>query len=173
MHAVAFAIKRAHLRTLAISRRCVRGLGLTPARYDMLSALAHRHAFTQRELWRLFHVSRATVSRMLGALEDLGLVVRTRRPGHPSRVVALTPKGWEAITDARRLCHRPMCQLFERVHHKCRRRMERARRVVKFHFHVISLAEAFGDRSWFSYHYSQPNDARLCKRRYGPRTAAP
>jgi DNA-binding MarR family transcriptional regulator len=54
-------------------------MGLTAARYDLLYALMKRRSgIAQCKLQRKLGVSRATVSRMLGSLEKLGLVERRR-----------------------------------------------------------------------------------------------
>ncbi len=158
MHTVAFTIKRAHLRTNEISRRCVRRFGITPARYDMLSAIASGIGRKQSDLWRRFHVSRATVSRMVGALVSLGLVVRSRTPGTASRVLNVTEEGQRVLVNALDGCHRPMCLLFESLYPKVRRRLDRALRVVALNDTIDAVARAFGDRSRFSYPYSHPHD---------------
>ena len=158
MHAVAFAFKRAHLRTTDISRRCVRRFGLTPARYDMLYAIMKCHARRQRDLWKMFDVSRATVSRMLIALEKLGLVRRSRTSGVPSREVELTPEGRDLMEEAIRGCHRPLCLLFESLYPRVRGRLDRAWNVAKLHGRVSVVAEAFGDQSRFTYPYNDPED---------------
>jgi hypothetical protein len=52
--------------------------GLTAARFDLLFALGeYRRGLLQSSLLRVLGVGRTTVSRMLGALEKLGLVKRT------------------------------------------------------------------------------------------------
>jgi DNA-binding MarR family transcriptional regulator len=169
MHAVAFTIKRAHLRTLDISGRCVRRFGITPARYDMLAAIAERAATVQSDLWRLFHVSRATVSRMVLALEELGLVRRWRSNCTRSIFVELTEKGRLLFHEAKRGCHRPMCLLFESLYPEVPSRLDRACRVSNLHGHFIMLALAFGDRSHFTYDYSHPEDVGCMAPLWKPR----
>lgn len=158
MHAVAFTIKRAHLRTTDMSKRCVRRFGLTPARYDMLYALWKFRAKRQRDLWAIFHVSRTTVSRMLAALETLGLVRRDRRQGRSSRSVELTEMGLHVIRDAVRGCHRALCLLFESFYPRVRGRLDRACKVSELHDRIAAVAHAFGDRSRFTYPYNHPED---------------
>jgi DNA-binding MarR family transcriptional regulator len=83
MHALSFALKRAHLRTLAMSRSLVLPLGLTPARFDLLY-IVHKKAFpsgiAQGDLGRTLGLAGATISKMLKSLEKLRLVRREPRP---------------------------------------------------------------------------------------------
>ncbi len=159
MHAVAFAFKRAHLRTTEMARRCVRRFGITPARYDVLYAIFKGHAKRQRDLWSMFHVSRTTVSRMVAALETLGLVERSRPGGRASRSIYLTRKGERLVVEAIRGCHRAMLLLFESLYLSVRHRLHRACKVAMELEDPISwVAKEFGDRSWFSYPYNHPED---------------
>jgi DNA-binding MarR family transcriptional regulator len=93
MNSTFFALKRAHQSTLNLTRRTLRALGLTAARFDMLYVLMRSRecravvpedtlrfnpGYRQTRLVRKLGVSRATVSRMLASLEELGFVVRRR-----------------------------------------------------------------------------------------------
>lgn len=156
MHAAAFAIKRSHLRILHTSRACVRRFGLTPARYDMLYAIFTQQASLQRQLWQLFDVSRATVSRMLIALEKLGLVRRSSLAG--SRLVRLTNAGEQLMAEAVLGCHRPMIRLFERLCAPRRRRRDRVVDVAHLEEWMSSVAAFFGDRARLYYWYGHPDD---------------
>jgi DNA-binding MarR family transcriptional regulator len=79
MHAIFFGLKRAHHGTLRITRQVLARMGLTAARFDMLYAIRSRPraGMLQSTLARILGVCRATVSRMLASLEELGLVTRT------------------------------------------------------------------------------------------------
>jgi DNA-binding MarR family transcriptional regulator len=78
MHSAFFALKRAFHSTLRLTRTGLAEMGLTAARFDMLFALnEYRRGLLQGSLLRVLGVGRTTVSRMLGALEKLGLVKRT------------------------------------------------------------------------------------------------
>jgi DNA-binding MarR family transcriptional regulator len=78
MHTIFFGLKRAHHSTLRLTRVGLANLGLTAARFDLLYALKERRGgVTQSALRKLLGVCRATVSRMLGSLEKLGLVKRS------------------------------------------------------------------------------------------------
>jgi DNA-binding MarR family transcriptional regulator len=106
MNAIFFGLKRAFHSTLRVTRRMLTRLGLTAARFDMLYALPHAHCrigsgMLQSELRGQLGVSRPTVSRMLGSLEELGLVLR--KPDSKDRrqvFVALTEAGRALIRSA-------------------------------------------------------------------------
>ena len=100
MHAGFFALKRAYHSILRIGRDPLAKMGLTAARFDLLFALktAPKHRMPQRRLQATLGVCRATVSRMLGSLEDLGLVKRTVIESDRRRKrVELTKKGLRRI----------------------------------------------------------------------------
>ncbi len=78
MNAILFGLKRAWHGSLRVTRQALASMGLTAARFDLLHAVSERgtNTITQSELRRRLGVNRATVSRMLRSLEDLGLVLR-------------------------------------------------------------------------------------------------
>jgi len=79
MHAAFFGIKRVHLRTLAVSRALLARVALTPARFDLMRIVElHTDGILQRNIQYLLGVSAPTVSRMLKALEKLGMIRRRR-----------------------------------------------------------------------------------------------
>jgi DNA-binding MarR family transcriptional regulator len=104
MHAIFFGLKRAHHGALRVARVPLATLGLTAARFDLLYAIRQsRKGIVQSKLRRVLGVCRATVSRMLLSLEELGLVrrrvlLRDRR----KRVVELTTQGRKRIARAHR-----------------------------------------------------------------------
>jgi DNA-binding MarR family transcriptional regulator len=104
MHAIFFGLKRAHHGTLRITRSVLAALGLTAARFDMLYAVKKSNGdMVQSALRKVLGVSRATVSRMLASLEELGLVRRTVPPrDRRQRLVELTTKGRWRIAFAHR-----------------------------------------------------------------------
>ena len=75
MNAIFFGCKRAFHSCLRLTRPWITRLGLTAARFDMLTAI-RRYPFGpfQRDLREMLGVSRATISRMLQSLEKLGLI---------------------------------------------------------------------------------------------------
>ena len=109
MHPVFFGLKRAHHLSVAVARNLTCHFGLTPARFDMLLALERaRPSMRQRDLRRILGVSAPTVSRMLKALESLGLVLRRKEPltirraDRRHRRVMLTDRGRARIRAAMR-----------------------------------------------------------------------
>jgi DNA-binding MarR family transcriptional regulator len=105
MHAIFFGLKRAHHGTLRITRDILARMGLTAARFDMLYAvkLRRKHGVLQSALRRALGVCRATVSRMLASLEELGLVTRKACPyDRRQRLVELTTLGRWRIAFAHR-----------------------------------------------------------------------
>ncbi len=96
-----FTIKRAYYATLRLTRRALRAVGLTAARFDLLDALYRlgtRTVTLQSQLRRGLGVARSTISRMMRSLEQLGLVKR-RRDGRDC-IVALTPDGRRSVRRA-------------------------------------------------------------------------
>ena len=104
MHAIFFGLKRAWHGCLRITRGPLVAMGLTAARLDLLYALQTGLADTQRRLRRVLGVNRTTISRMLGSLENLGLITRERpRFGdRRTRDIRLTDLGLRRIRIARR-----------------------------------------------------------------------
>jgi DNA-binding MarR family transcriptional regulator len=102
MNAIFFGCKRAFQSSLRITRPWITRLGLTAARFDMLTAIS-RYPFGpfQRQLREMLGVSRATISRMLFSLEELGLVQRRRCATDRRQLhVSLTAHGESRLRDA-------------------------------------------------------------------------
>jgi DNA-binding MarR family transcriptional regulator len=98
METLLFGVKRAFYATLNITRPALADFGLTPARYDVLYAIADadsQHGVCpQRNLWKVFGVARSTMSKLLRSLEELGLVRRERWSiDRRQRYVSLTAAG--------------------------------------------------------------------------------
>jgi DNA-binding MarR family transcriptional regulator len=104
MDRIFFGLKRAHHGTLRITRKSLKALGLTSARFDLLFAVKKvRGGVIQSALCKVLGVSRATVSRMLASLEALGLVRRkVTTKDRRQRLVELTTRGWWRISRAHR-----------------------------------------------------------------------
>ena len=102
MNAIYFGCKRAFHSFLRITRRRLKGLGLTAARFDLLTAIwRHPYGAFQSALRDMLGVSAPTTSRMLRSLQDLGLVVRERLHFDRRRLyVTLSPKGLACIRRA-------------------------------------------------------------------------
>jgi DNA-binding MarR family transcriptional regulator len=100
MNAHFFGAKRAFHATLRFARPLLARFGLTPARFDLLYAIApnrysrERTSTLQRDLRDALGVTGATICRMLQSLEKLGLIVRTRSEYDArQRNVELTDEG--------------------------------------------------------------------------------
>ncbi len=101
MHTLLFSLRRGDLTSLAWQRALLKEYEITPARYLMLHVIrtngmhfGEKSRFMQqRELGELLGVTKMTVSVMVRALVDLGLLVRTRA-GWDRRqwLVRLTPR---------------------------------------------------------------------------------
>jgi DNA-binding MarR family transcriptional regulator len=115
MHAIFFGLKRAHHGVLRITRGALAKLGLTPARFDLLYAVfkSGLRGAGQSAVRRVLGVSAPTVSRMLGSLEDLGMIRREVHPGDRRRlIVHLTKDGMRRIRrGVREFCGRGLAQL--------------------------------------------------------------
>jgi len=104
MHKVFFDLKRAYHSTLRLTRRLLKSLGLTAARFDLLYIVEKAgKTMLQCDLRRVLGVTAPTVSRMLASLEALGLVEREvvdldRRRRH----VTLTKAGLRCVRRAAR-----------------------------------------------------------------------
>jgi DNA-binding MarR family transcriptional regulator len=105
MNAHFFLLKRGFHGFLRVTRRPLKVLGLTAARYDLLYALMQRHSHQeyfpmhQSALRRELGVTGSVVSRMLRSLEKLGLLARKRpmRGDQRQREIRLTEEGWKCI----------------------------------------------------------------------------
>lgn len=113
MHAMFFGIKRVHLRVLHISRGLLRGVELTPARFDMMRLIKvyEEDGIRQATIQCFLGVSAATVSRMLKSLEALGFIAR-ERVAHDRRcvVVRITAAGDETLARAMPLVDRGIAE---------------------------------------------------------------
>ncbi len=105
MHAIFFGLKRAYHGSLRVTRRALARLGLTAARFDLLYILHNTSpGLPQRGLQHVLGVTAPTVSRMLGSLEELGLIARERdQEDRRQRYVTLTEEGRRRVVKAVRL----------------------------------------------------------------------
>ena len=114
MHVIFFGLKRAYHGALRVTRRGLVRLGLTAARFDLLYIVQKAgQMMTQRELRSALGVSGPTVSRMLGSLEERGLVHREVSDlDRRERNVMLTNAGRRCVRKAARsLIHTGHVQL--------------------------------------------------------------
>lgn len=96
-----FTCKRMFLMAGTCARRCASVGNLTPARADLL-AVVYSRSVRQRVLKTELGVCASVVSRMLDALEELGLVVREVDPtDRRNKLVRITDRGRNALSIAR------------------------------------------------------------------------
>jgi MarR family transcriptional regulator, organic hydroperoxide resistance regulator len=102
MNTTFFGLKRAFHGTLRLTRRALARLGLTAARFDLLYVvLKEGEPMVQRDLQEALGVTAATVSRMLGSLEELGLLQRQPlEEDRRYRSITLTKAGRQCIRRA-------------------------------------------------------------------------
>ena len=113
MHEASFGMKRAWQSSVRATRYLFADVGLTAARFDMLYVLRDGKSTLQKRVRLALGVNRATVSRMLASLEQLGLVARKRTIiDRRTRLVTLTEEGARRIRLAiRRLMSSGAAQL--------------------------------------------------------------
>ena len=120
MNQIFFASKRAFHGVLRVTRKPLRSLGLTAARFDMLFALMGdsadpvRMGTRQSVLRRRLGVCPSVVSRMLASLEKLGWVTRQRFQlcaDRRQRWVTLTDAGLQRIATAFKVLRRASWRL--------------------------------------------------------------
>jgi DNA-binding MarR family transcriptional regulator len=102
MHPLFFGVKRVHWLLVGIQKFWLEEeceTDVTPARYDLLRVIdAYGGSCARWRVVKVLGVSGPVVSRMVKALEELGLVKRKREP-HDRRYVCieLTAKGREEV----------------------------------------------------------------------------
>ncbi|HEY8040344.1 MAG TPA: MarR family transcriptional regulator [Polyangiaceae bacterium] len=170
MNAIAFGSKRTFHGFLRITRKALQSVGLTAARFDMMCALLGDHrrrhdvvTFSVRQsiLRRTLGVSASVVSRMVRALEALGLVVRRRaREDRRQHDVSLTESGDRCIRAARRLLIRGV----QRIVYQCicmGKHRDANQRFVHMEWlesYLRALRRDFGDTATLYYPWGHPDD---------------
>src|SRR4051812_24460035 len=112
MHPITFALNRAHLRNVDVSKRILEGVpGMTPARFEVLYVLRqlaivngpHHDPKLQMRLWKELGLHRSTVCKLLKRLAEMKWI-RRRRCEEDRRTfeVTLTAAGLRAIWRAMR-----------------------------------------------------------------------
>jgi DNA-binding MarR family transcriptional regulator len=165
MNAIALGTKRAFHGFLRVTRKALAAFGLTAARFDMLQPLLNQrgdysYPVLQDELRRKLGVTAGVVSRMLGALEKLGLVARTRAYDRRRRKVTLTERGMACMRRARRLLLRGVRRIvwdaicFGR-HRDPEQRFLHMQRLESY---LDVLRRDFGDTATLYYPWGHPDD---------------
>lgn len=84
---------------------------LTPSQIAALATLDRNGALTLGELAAAEHVQPPSMTRITGALEDLGLVTRTAHPTDKRQVLfAVTPQGAKLLAEDRKRRDAWLCQ---------------------------------------------------------------
>jgi DNA-binding MarR family transcriptional regulator len=170
MNAIAFGTKRAFHGFLRVTRRALGSIGLTAARFDMMCALLrvdgyerHRHhEVRQSDLRRKLGVTAPVVSRMLRALEGLGLVTRSRiaHLDRRQRWVMLTTRGEALIHKARRWLlrgvQRFVCEAI--CFGKHRDPIQRLIHMDQLEGYLRALRSDCGDTATLYYPWGHPDD---------------
>ena len=168
VNAITFGTKRAFHGFLRVTRKPLASMGLTAARFDMLSALLSsgndgRRLMWQSELRKLLGVTAPVVTRMVRALERLGLVRRQREDRYGDRrqiCVWLTDAGEQCILGARGVMLRAMRKLVYVAicfgqHRDPDKRLVHMDRLEGY---LRSLRSTFGDKALLDYPWGHPDD---------------
>jgi len=169
VNAITFGTKRAFHGLLRVTRKQLVEMGLTAARFDLLSVLVKcRHGelcapgVRQSTIRRMLGVTAPVVTRMVRALEGLGMVKRWReREGDRRQVlVGLTEAGERCILKARevmlpavsRMVYRAIC------FGKHRSSDARFRHMDTLESYLSSLRGRFRDTATLYYPWGHPDD---------------
>jgi DNA-binding MarR family transcriptional regulator len=165
MNAITFGTKRAFQGFLRVTRKQLVELGLTAARFDLLSVLVDagraKGAVRQSEIRRMLGVTAPVVTRMLRALEALGLVQRWRDYSDRRQVrVALTTEGEGCILQARKVMLPAVKKIVYRAICFGAHRSAHARfiHMDTLEGYLRGLREMFGDRARLDYPWGHPDD---------------
>jgi DNA-binding MarR family transcriptional regulator len=165
MNAITFGAKRAFQGFLRVTRKQLVELGLTAARFDLLSVLVHagrdKGGVRQSEVRRALGVTAPVVTRMLRALEGLGLVRRWRDHWDRRQVcVALTKDGERRILRARKTMLPTVKKMVYRAICFGRHRSADARFVHMdtLESYLTALRGLFGDKARLYYTWGHPDD---------------
>ena len=165
MNSVAFGTKRAFHGFLRVTRKALASVGLTAARFDLMHPLLDaRGTFSypvrQDELRRKLGVTAGVVSRMLGALEKLGLVTRSRALDRRKRKVELTERGIECMRRARRLLLRGVRRIVWDAICFGRHRdpNQQFLHMQQLESYLLVLRHDFGDTATLYYPWGHPDD---------------
>ena len=169
MNAITFGAKRAFHGFLRMTKRPLLGMGLTAARFDMLSVLVKAgrpdgrlSGVRQSDIRRILGVTAPVVTRMLRALEGLGLVQRWRENDWDRRQirVALTEAGERCILQARKVMLPQMKRIVYRAicFGRHRNADARFRHMETLESYLSELRVWFGDTADLYYRWGHPDD---------------
>jgi DNA-binding MarR family transcriptional regulator len=169
MNAITFGTKRAFHGFLRVTRKPLASMRLTTARFDLLSAVLTAHTevwgcrgVRQSALRKRLGVTAPVVTRMLRALESLGLVARAREERGDRRQmrVWLTEVGQRCILEARSVMLRAMRRLVYVAicFGQHRDASKRLRHMDTLEGYLSSLRSQFGDTASLYYPWGHPDD---------------
>ena len=172
MNQIVFGTKRVYQSAMRLFRRPLASVapGLTPARFDMMFALARRTYDERRfeeceelqsDLRRTLGVTASVVSRMLRSLEKLGWVTRQRTIDRRQRRVTLTAAGVACLREAyalvfraaERIVTRAICFGGGRTH-----RVEWLPHTDTVESYLRNLRQYFRDTATLYYRWGHPDD---------------
>jgi len=171
MHAIAFASKRTFHGFLRIARKALASVGLTAARYDLMTLLLVERPpagwvfpTRQSDLWRALGVTPGVVCRMLRRLEELGLVRRNRPAARwedrRQRHVTLTELGRACLCKVRRWLRRALPPRV--LHAVCFGKHDdpdaRFENMETLESYLRALRRETGDRATLDYGWGHPDD---------------
>ncbi len=169
MNAITFGTKRAFHGFVRRTRKQLLGLGLTAARFDLLWVVLRSKpgeccspGVRQSQIRRALGVTAPVVTRMLRALEGLGLVRRWREQHWDRRQirVALTEAGERCMQRA----HKVVLPLVKRMVHRAicfgQQRSVDARflHMATLESYLRGLRNTFGDGAAMLYPWGHPDD---------------
>jgi DNA-binding MarR family transcriptional regulator len=114
----------------------------------------------QSQLRRQLGVTAGVVSRMLRALEALGLVERVKSSDRRQRIVMLTARGIDCVRRARRLLLRGVQRIvYDAIcFGRSRDPQERFIHMERLESYLHVLRRHFGDTAWLYYPWGHPDD---------------
>ena len=169
VNAITFGTKRAFHGFLRATRKQLVEMGLTAARFDLLSVLVKCRpgelcapGVRQSAIRRVLGVTAPVVTRMVRALERLGLVRRWREQAPDKRqvLVELTEAGERCILKAREVMLPAMSRTVLRAicFGKHRSASARFRHMDTLESYLSSLRGRFGDTATLYYPWGHPDD---------------
>jgi len=169
VNAITFGTKRAFHGFLRATRKQLVEMGLTAARFDLLSVLVRCRprelcapGMRQSAIRRMLGVTAPVVTRMVRALERLGLVRRWRERDWDRRqvLVALTEAGERCILRAREVMLPAVSRMVLRsiCFGKHRNADARFRHMDTLESYLRSLRKRFGDTATLYYPWGHPDD---------------
>ena len=169
VNAITFGTKRAFHGFVRVTRKQLAEMGLTAARFDLLSVLVISRrgelcppGVRQSQIRRMLGVTAPVVTRMVRALEELGLVKRWREHDGDRRQVRVwfTEAGERCILKAHEVMLPAMSRMVYRAicFGKHRNGDARFRHMDTLESYLGSLRRRFRDTAELYYAWGHPDD---------------